>query len=389
MNCPQLKLKFTKLQVLQEQFEHAFNCFMDMKNNTPAERGEVAVELNRLKIEIQDFVNTEFGLFLNYSFGETQNTLRYQYSEIKNILRNNSLIIPEEDVKPKSILQKLGLKKKNKENDEKKLYGIKNPFSGLVKEGVAEFFPFPTEEQIRAELTGEKKEFYELKIKQGFTRIQITPIIPLVQIYETLRDVTRKHDGDDYLVVDRSEPVRMFLDDSYNEKEYLETMIYFVDKYPEVNKYSKEECGGFSKKELLEQSLMTPFPGYMVELKQENPLIHGESQDVKIGDRLNLGVGKYSAYFLKEIKKKEYVGERLITVDSLFIEAINNFESGDGILHDWSKNLACLAPGTYCAQSDAVPFFGWENRNGQFELFNQSPFNSTKKGGTATFVRLG
>ena len=95
MNCPQLKLKFTKLQVLQEQFDHAFNCFKDMKKNTPVEREVVALELNRLTTEIQA---------TTASFEDELEMSELRYNKIAQWLKTETVVVDGKTVSLESRL---------------------------------------------------------------------------------------------------------------------------------------------------------------------------------------------------------------------------------------------------------------------------------------------
>jgi len=389
MNCQNLTIKYQELLNLQAEFQQILSDFQKMKPSTMAQRDQVAKSLKDLQGKIQNLITTEFTKLPDFKFNETQKTLQEQYASIINIYKNNDLI---------------------DQND-----AIKNPFPDLVEKGIAKSFPFPTERQIRAELRrSERKDFCELKIKQGFTRIQITPIIPLSQIIETLKSVTLKHEDNLFdaqkdktakktkLTVNKNQPV-WFQEDEYgNNADLNNDIIYYINKFPDrvddgtgnttTELYNQTKHGGLTKKELLLQSLKTPFPGYIVELKQENQLIPRKNKASTTHGRKNLETKKSPEDCLKEIQiKQEYQGESLTTIDSEIINAIISLEESNGVIRDFqnSNDAACFAAGTYLRHHDYVPSFYWIRDELQFSVGGASFSGPNSGASVASSARLG
>jgi len=333
----------------------------------------------------------------------TTEQLPQQYQENALILERTGLLdkyqVEDEKLKPLGIkMSKMGVI--NFAMDEVPDNNGYEPSSAKATARRVEYFPFPTEAQIRAELMGSKKELYETKMKQGFTRIQITPIIPLKKQIKALEQVALKHkdklfiakkDKDEETItqeLDQNQPVWIWGEGygANHDADLTGDLIY----YPQ--QFNKENHQGLTKKELLQQSLNTPFPGYIIELKQADPKISRKGTSQPIHNRAQFETNKSSEDSLEDLKtKEEYQGENFTTIDSEIVSAIINLEKNQGILRDWQNqnDAACFVAGTYFKCRGYVAFFGWNRVARRFWLSRFNSDLSDSDGGVCASARLG
>jgi len=304
------------------------------------------------------------------------------------------------------ILERTGLLDKYQVEDEKlKLLGIKMSKMGIANFAIdevldnngeqVEYFPFPTEAQIKAELTGTKKEFYETKMKQGFTRIQITPIIPIRLMIKALETELKKHPE---LLTDQNGNIQNNPINRWEE-------VYKLDKGQGldetgelvylVKQFNKNNHGGITKKELLQKSLSSPFPGYFIELKQEDAKIPRKGTSQPIGGRAQIEAGKSPEQYLNDLQTAQqennspYQGESLTTVDSRLIEILKEISKGK-IIGDYqdSKDAGCWCPGNYFKTHGNVPYLNWNRdvRRCNLNRFSSGFSNSVNGSSAAAMV---
>lgn len=340
--CPQLKQSLEELKLLKQRFAEAVLASQISKNTIEAHelRKELIAKINSLQEKLWPCQE------LN------QESIKAQYEEQIEILKQNNLI---QEIPGTSQL------------------GSKNHFPETSKEGLPEYFPIPTLENIKEALRT-NKELYNEKARQGFTRFQITPVIPLrllIQGAETALkakpELLKKADG-----TLQSNPINRWTDGyPLAEGQGLDEsgeLVYFPKELkPDTHQ-------GITKTELLKKTMNTATPGYLIELKQADPLITRTDKDTGQG-RLAIKTNKSSADYLKDLRADQkkpdskYQGETLVTPDSRIIEFITQLKY-DKTIGDWDdgNDAGCLCAGAYFKSRGVVPYFCWGSGARRFRL---------------------
>lgn len=344
--CQSLQSRYVRIKTLNQEFVSAYE--KAIKTRSQEDRDEARILQNKLIAEREVLEN------LLWPFKEMAlSEFKEQYEfETEKTLQESNLI---QEIPGTGQI------------------GIKNYFPELIKEGAPEYFPLPTMEQIKRALR-EEKELYNEKMEQEFTRVQIIPVIPLRLMIQATEDTLKARP--DILTKDdktiQAEPINRW-EEGYKYKanegkgaDETGELVYFPKKF------DPNDHGGLTKQELLKKTLNTHTPGYIIELKQQDPLIPRATNDpTEIAKRTKAGrrqieANKSPENYLKDLQDEQkkpnskYQGETLITPDSRIIEFISQLKKGK-LIGDYQNGIdsACLCLGAYFKNRDDAPSLLW------------------------------
>ncbi|MBU1118559.1 hypothetical protein KKH43_01605 [Patescibacteria group bacterium] len=233
-----------------------------------------------------------------------------------------------------------------------------------------EEYPLPSEEQIKAEIL-EHKELFETKMKQGFTKIEITPFgLPLERLIDAAKRSILKHHKKGKLFgtrknpEDESEPLEpLELDenelinvlDNRSNADTAEAFVYYPKEFSENHQ-------GFTKPELLDASEKTPFPGFSVYLREKNTNIPREGQGQTQGGRKQLEAGKSSEEYLKILQThEEYQNESGQTLEDWLTLFATHLKKTNQVIDDYQGNGTYnRLIGSYHSSSGDVRGAAWD-----------------------------
>ena len=337
--CSQIQAQYNQIKALKEEFVSAYEKAKETKTQEDRDK---ARELQNKLIAQREALKDLLWPFKEMPSQE----LKKQYEEEVKILKENKLI------------QEIPNTGKT---------GIKNHFPELIEQGFPEYFPLPTIENIKKALK-EKKELYREKIKQGFARLQITPVTPMRFLIQAAEDALKKRP--DILTKDngtieekpiwRWEGLYKYKPGEGQGLDEIGELVYLPKKLDEDNH------GGITKQELLKKTLKTHAQGYIIELKQKDPLIPRQGSNIDIAGRKRIEAGKSPENYLKDMQVEQkkpdskYKGEAFITPDSRIIEFISQIEKGE-LIGDYqnNKDSACFCLGAYFKSRGYAPRLYW------------------------------
>ena len=260
-------------------------------------------------------------------------------------------------------------------------------------------YPIPTIENIKAELL-KNREIYELKMKQGFTKINLVPIaLPIAKLIAVYKEQLLDHFKRGKLFYppenpnDKPEPIPK---DKFNPKEPLyvweEWSNADVDgslKYYPDN-FDKDNNGGLSKKELMAELAKTKFSGWIIELIEDCPYVPREGKGKTKEGRKQLEAELSPIEYKNKLADDQaYNREDGQTVDSCLTQAITELHTKNQVMDDYQGHgSANWLLGNYQAALDCLPCFFWNRGSGQAYFYGDSPRYRNRYFGFRSAVRV-
>ncbi|MBU1119322.1 hypothetical protein KKH43_05565 [Patescibacteria group bacterium] len=308
---------------------------------------------------------------------------------LSNLEKWLSSELPKQYEEKAKILNELGLLEILPESGEIGIVGIDG------KE-----YPFPSEEQIRAEIfkNPETKELFETKMNQGFTELEITPFgLPLERLIDAAKKTILKHYKEGTLFGtrknqdDESEPLEpLKLDENvplsiWEELKDADTtgeLIY----YPQ--EFSKNHHGK-TKQELLDASRNSLFPGFNVYLREKDINIPQGGQGKTQGNRKQLEAGKSSEEYLKILQtQEEYHHESGQTSEDWLTLFTTHLEKTNQVIDNEEEGCSDRLIGSYNFVTKSVPDAYWDCIDRHVLLDWDAPTVHDPSGGVRTVVRI-
>ena len=298
---------------------------------------------------------------------------------------NNEL--PKQYIEKAQILNKNGLLHVLTQSQE---FGIIGPDG--------QEYPFPKLETIKAEML-ENREFYQTKMSQGFTEMEIVPFLELEKLIKTVEKAILRHHKEGKLFAtkkDASDPNEklvplelkenqpLFVWDEYLKAEENGTLIYDPQEFSQNNHRGKD------KMEMLKYLEKSSFPGYLVRLREKNVNIPRAGQGKTLNGRKQLEAGLNSREYLKALQeKKEYQGEAGQNAEDWLIKFLTHLEKTNEVIDNWQGNgSVALLIGAYFTASDGVPGGSWFRSLRQADLGRHDPDYRNGGVGVASVVRV-
>ena len=259
-------------------------------------------------------------------------------------------------------------------------------------------YPFPEPETIEQELR-KHREFYETKMAQGFTELEIVPFaMPISRLIETLKKELVKHNKEGKLFCtkkNQDDPNEDLVAFELNEDDPIhvwEKYIY-ADETGELIydiKEFSENHGGKTKQEMINELNDSTMPGYLITLREKSMNIPREGHGEIKGGRKQIEAFKTSKEYLKMLQTDEqYQGESGQTPEEWLTEFIAHLKETDQVIDDWKGfGRASFQLGAYFPASSDIPVCR-SNRGGrQASLGRRDPHDSSGFHGARSSVRV-
>ncbi|MEK7159671.1 MAG: hypothetical protein AAB766_04200 [Patescibacteria group bacterium] len=293
------------------------------------------------------------------------------------------------------ILQRLGLVNLLPDSEKMGIVGIDG------KE-----YPVPSKEDIIREIKS-NPEKYETKMKQGFTKIQLTPFaLPLEELTITFERCLRDHEKRKKLFWPRgSYEFEMGL--RLDSEELLSVASIWINgEAPEgkrgadvtseciyhVTKCNGTNCfGGQTKVKILEEQHGLPFAGWEVKLLEKNLIIPGKGAGKVINGRKQFEDLYSPMEYIQQLQRYlEYAHEQGLTIEDWLWSFIHNLEETKVLNISGGMNYFLI--GSYNSTYNEIGSFGRiidEDDQASFYIENASLDYGHVASGIITAVPLG
>jgi hypothetical protein len=224
-------------------------------------------------------------------------------------------------------------------------------------------YPVPSLEQIQSAILA-NREKYESKMKQGFTKLQMTPFaLPLRILIQTLERTLLAHHKQGKLLAPKKNPngpdVKLELNKNqpvytwkswWNKKNSKKSKDELGEIIYDPQQFTQENHGGQTKQEKLDgervkqaQGNTNIFPGWNIELYESNENIPRERKGKTIGGRKQLEANDTPENYLKILQTNpQYAHEKGLTFESWITKALGSLKTNNTVLDDYSgAGFAC------------------------------------------------
>lgn len=284
------------------------------------------------------------------------------------------------------ILNKLGLLDILPESQEIGIVGIDG------KE-----YPFPERDAIEQAIR-EKEGFFETKIAQGFTELEIIPFdLPLDTLITTLTQQLIKHhqegklfhtrknqddDSEELQPFDLNEDDPLYIWEGYEQADEQGTLVYDVKEFSSNHQ-------GKTKQELIDSQEVCK--GYLVILREKNVNIPREGKGETIHDRKQFETDQTPKDYLYMLQtQKQYQGESGYTPEEWLVQFLVHLHKTNEVMDDHQRNgSAAFLIGAYFPASDVVPNGGCSRGGRRAGLSGYDPGGRNAYGGVRSAVRIG
>ncbi len=333
--CRQLKEDLADLYSLGEEFDRL------LKTAVQSGKEEDIQRLEELKLKMTS-KKERFKEKL-WPFPELPRTeLEFQYNSQIEVLERTGLLVRLSN-------QGLGIR-------------INNPSN---PSGPAQEYPLPSFQEITRRLRPsfaeasegkEKREILKNKISQGFNQLQITPLVSIRTLQQTLGRILIEHhnnhklfktkrnptDPDESLDLDIGNPV--FVYDQFQDNDRLRY-------YPQA--FNPDNHQGITKDQLIAETL-----GFNIILTEKNQFLPQENDpnNLPIHNRKRIENNKTPIEYLNLQNPasvqdfgvaKQYQGESYLIIEDWLTQFIIHLEQTNQVLNDWHDNNAAWLPGNY------------------------------------------
>ena len=306
--CKQLKEDLSSLSSLGEEFEHLLKIAVQSGKEEDIQR------LEELK---QEMMSKKEGLREKlWPFPELpRQELESQYISQVEILERTGLLVRLSD-------SRLGLKLNNQE------------------------YSLPSFQEITRRLR-EKREILKNKISQGFNQIQITPLVSIETLKQTLGRLLIEHHRNHKLFKTKRNPQDKdeLLDLDVNNP------VYIYDKFqdnPEL-KYYPKALNPNNHQGLTKNQLIAETQGFNIILTEKSLFLPQENDpnNLPIHNRKRIENNKSPIEYLKLLQDPQYQGESYLIIEDWLAQFITHLEQTNQVLNDWNDNNATWLPGNY------------------------------------------
>lgn len=227
--------------------------------------------------------------------------------------------------------------------------------------GKLDGFSLPAQEQVQ-DLVDRNSKLVEVKMQQGFTRLQMTPLcLPVLQLEEAARALLkalaqqgrlRKAQADPdapdmQLMVNRKDPVWMW----ERLKPLMDTpaVVYFPRVYAQANH------GGLSKADALHDPRYCAFPGWSVGLVDPGPRLPQPGQGVLRHGRQQLETFRTPREYLQIMQSPPYRGETGWTLEDFLVFFITRLVHENQVSFNRQEGSSAWLLGAYVPDLPKTP----------------------------------
>jgi hypothetical protein len=222
-------------------------------------------------------------------------------------------------------------------------------------------YPVPTEEQLQEVFT-RNKELVDQKMRQGFTRLQVTPIaMPVSHLIDRVKTAvlnhaaegkiirTKQHSQDPDIPVRVNSREQVWIWDRVRQALDTPHLVYFPQAYTDHNHQ------GLTKEEVLQTTRLCAVPGWSVGLIEPTPVMPGQGQGKVIGGRKQLEAYSAPRDYLQTLRTPVYQGETGWTPEDFLTHFITQLETTNQVSHDRYDSNALWLLGSYMPDSLPTP----------------------------------
>ncbi len=208
-------------------------------------------------------------------------------------------------------------------------------------------YSLPSFQEIARRLQ-EKREILRTKISQGFDQIQLTPLISIDTLKQTLGHLLIEHHNNHKLFKAKRNP------NDPDEPLDLDVAspVYVFDQFrdnPELKYYPKaldpDNHQGISK-----DQLVTETKGFNVILTEKDIFLPQENdpKNLPINNRKRIENNKTPIEYLGLLTTDpQYQGESYLIIEDWLTQFITHLEQTNQVSNDWTDNNAAWLPGNY------------------------------------------
>ena len=259
-------------------------------------------------------------------------------------------------------------------------------------------YPIPSREEIVRELKGERREIYETKLSQGFTRFQLTPFgLPLNNLIAVLERQLKEHfkqskllatkehpdDPDEPMNLDTNQPVWVW--DEWRGSDQDGSAVYYPASFDQTNH------GGHTKAEILKAQSGSPFAGWNPLLLEPSMNIPRQGKGKTIGSRKQLEANRTPAEYRQDLStNSQYASEQGLTNEDWLTLFIAYLRETNQVIDDWQgKGNACYLTGSFKPSSRHLGYGCWSRGSRQAHLAGDGPGDRYESNGLRPAVGLG
>lgn len=236
-------------------------------------------------------------------------------------------------------------------------------------------FPVPILGKVN-DLFASNWEMVESKTRQGFTRLQMTPLaMPVHHLVERVGATVSEHAGAGDVLRTRRNPAEAGVPVRPNTGEPVwiwETVSKALDT-PEVvyfpNAYDPDDHGGLTKAEALRDPRHCAFPGWSVGLVEPIPVMPRQGEAKEMEGRWQLEAGSTPTEYLELLSTPPYEGETGWTLEDALTHFICHMEETGEVSHDRADGNTLWLLGTFMPGSMRnallVPTANWASHAGR------------------------
>ena len=257
-------------------------------------------------------------------------------------------------------------------------------------------YVLPEMEEIKKKIA-ENKEIFEIKMKQGFTDLNIVPFsTPLQKLIDIMEKTILKHYKEGKLFtakknledeseklekLDLNENQPIYQWDGYENADTEGKLVYYPESFDENNHQGK------TKREILRETQK----GFIVTLQEKNPNIPKKDDKLEIiGGRERLRANKTSNKYLKLIQtEKQYQNEQGRIPEEWITKFLTTLEKHNQVIDDYKGNgKVSFQLGAYFLSFDFVPNCCWFRDDRQANLNRGDPRNQDEDYGASSSARV-
>jgi len=214
-------------------------------------------------------------------------------------------------------------------------------------------YPAPTQERL-LEIFTRNKELVDRKMRQGFTRLLLTPIaMPIPQLIDLAKTALLKHAADGKIIQTKRNPTDPDISVRVNTvkpiwiwdrvRKVLDTpkIVYFPQAY------TKNDHQGLTKEKVIHTAPLCAVPGWSVGLIEPIPIMPGQGQGKVMGGRKQLEGYSAPRDYLQTLSTPAYQGETGWTLEDFLTHFITHLETTSQVSHDRYDANALWLFGSY------------------------------------------
>jgi hypothetical protein len=280
--------------------------------------------------------------------------------------------------------------------------GILTVLPRLKKPGVigvdGKKYPVPSQEQL-LEVFACNQELVDRKIRQEFTRLQLTPIaMPTSELVDRVESAVVRHAEAGELMKTKQKPGDADVPERFAGKPpwIWETLRAALDTpdliyFPQV--YAERDHQGFTKEEVIRESRFCAVPGWSVGLIEPIPVMPQQGQGKTKAGRKQLESNSTPREYLQTLSAPAYRGEMGWTLEDFLTHFATQLETINQVSHARYDSNSLWLLGQYFpnpghrGKTNLVPVGHWDR--GRMYLSLHRSGNRFKICVARSMVRLG